>query len=91
MTLLFSGLLALALMQGKAAWVKEWSLFVLACLAATPSYHWTLPVLAGLHIDPAFVQAGHVHRLASYGQWMLLIGAFVYAAYSEATHRKLAR
>lgn len=91
MTLLFSALLALALVQGKTPWVKEWSLFVLACLAATPSYHWVLPVLANLPFDPQFVQTGHVHRLASYGQWMLLIGAVVYAAYSEATHSKLAR
>lgn len=91
MTLLFSALLAMAWRQGHAAWVKEWALFVIACLVATPSFYWSLPLFGSMGFDPAFVQTGHVYRLASYGQWMLLIGAFVYAAYSQATHSKLAR
>jgi hypothetical protein len=37
------------------------------------------------------VQEGHVFRMASYGEWLLLMGAFVYALFSEATHSKLAR
>ncbi len=90
-TLLFSALLALALRQRQVAWAKEWGLFVIACLVATPSFYWALPALGSMGFDTAFVQTGHVFRLASYGQWMLLIGAFVYAIYSEATHSKLAR
>lgn len=87
----FSGLLALALAQGRAEWVKEWGLFVIACLIATPSFYWYLAGLGSLPIDPQFVQTGHVFRMAQYGQWMALIGVFVYAAYSAATHSKLAR
>lgn len=90
-TLLFSSLLGLALHQGQTAWAKEWGLFVIACLVATPSFYWALPALGAMGFAPQFVQTGHVFRLASYGQWMLLIGAFVYAIYSEATHSKLAR
>ena len=90
-TILFSALLAMALRQGRSAWVKEWGLFVIACLVATPSFYWYLSALGTMPIDPQFVQTGHVFRMSQYGQWMLLIGAFVYAAYSEATHSKLAR
>ena len=89
--LTFSVLLAIALGLGRSAWVKEWGLFVIACLIATPSFYWHLAGLSTLSIDPQFVQTGHVFRMAQYGQWMILIGAFVYAAYSEATHSKLAR
>lgn len=89
--LIFSVLLALALALGHSEWVKEWGLFVIACLIATPSFYWYLAGLGSLDIDPQFVQTGHVFRMSQYGQWMALIGAFVYAAYSEATHSKLAR
>jgi hypothetical protein len=91
MALTFSALLALALALGRAEWVKEWGLFVIACLIATPSFYWYLAGLGSFDIAPQFVQTGHVFRMAQYGQWMALIGAFVYAAYSEATHSKLAR
>lgn len=91
MSLLFSALLIMALSQGRAAWVKEWGLFVVACLVATPSFYWSLPVLGNAGFDAQFVQAGHIFRMASYGQWMMLMGAFVYAIYSQATHSKLAR
>lgn len=90
-TLLFSALLGVALSQGRAEWVKEWSLFVVAGLLATPSFYWYLSGLGALPVDPQFVQTGHVFRMSQYGQWLMLIGAFVYAAYSEATHSKLAR
>lgn len=90
-TMLFSALLAMALAQGRADWVKEWGLFVMAGLVATPSFYWYLNAFGSLQIDPQFVQTGHVFRMSQYGQWMALIGAFVYAAYSEATHGKLAR
>lgn len=90
-TLLFSALLAMALSQGRSEWVKEWSLFVIAGLLATPSFYWHLAGLGTLPIDPQFVQTGHVFRMSQYGQWLTLIGAFVYAAYSEATHSKIAR
>lgn len=91
MTLLFATLLAWALRRRQAAWAKEWGVFVIAGLVATPSFYWALPALGAMGFDAQFVQTGHVFRLASYGQWMLLIGAFVYAIYSEATHSKLAR
>lgn len=91
MALTFSGLLAWALARGRSAWVKEWGLFVIACLIGTPSLHGHLAVLATLDIETQFVQTGHVFRMAQYGQWMTLMAVFVYAAYSEATHRKLAR
>ena len=92
-TLLFSSLLAWALVQGASAsaWAKEWGLFVIACLVGTPSFYWALPAMGSLGIDAIYVQTGHVYRLAAYGQWMMLIGAFVYAFYGEATHSKLAR
>lgn len=90
-TLLFSVLLAVAAAQGRAAWVKEWGLFVIVCLVATPSFYWNLALMGGMGFDAAYVQAGHVYRMAGVGQWVPLIGAFIYAAYSEATHSKLAR
>lgn len=90
-TLLLSILLAFALGTARHVWVKEWGVFVLACLMALPSFYWALPVIGAQPIDPQFVQEGHVFRMASYGEWMLLIAAFVYAIFSEATHSKLAR
>ncbi|MGC4061645.1 MAG: DUF2306 domain-containing protein [Aquabacterium sp.] len=90
-TVVFSVLLAVALHRGQAAWVKEWGVFVLACLVATPSFYWHLPLLGHAGFDAQYVQAGHVFRMAGVGQWLPLIGAFVYAVYSEATHSKLAR
>ncbi len=90
-TMLFSALLGLALHLRQVAWAKEWGLFVIACLVATPSFYWMLPALGATGFDASFVKAGHVFRLASYGQWMLMIGIFVYAIYGEATHSKLAR
>ncbi|MBI5924774.1 MAG: DUF2306 domain-containing protein [Aquabacterium sp.] len=90
-TLLLSALLAFALVTKRHVWVKEWGVFVIACLVATPSFYWALPLIGAQPIDPQFVQEGHVFRMASYGEWMLLMGAFVYALFSEATHSKLAR
>lgn len=90
-TLLFSGLLALALAQGRSAWVKEWGLFVVACLVAVPSFPWNLSLMGHAGFDAQYVQAGHVFRMASIGGWMPLIGAFICAIHSEATHSKLAR
>ena len=90
-TMLLSALLAFALSTGRHVWVKEWGVFVVACLVATPSFFWALPAIGAQPIAPQFVQEGHVFRMASYGEWMLLMGAFVYALFSEATHSKLAR
>jgi hypothetical protein len=90
-TLLLSAMLAFALSTGRHVWVKEWGVFVVACLVATPSFFWALPVIGAQPIAPQFVQEGHVFRMASYGEWLLLMGAFVYALFSEATHSKLAR
>lgn len=90
-TLVLTALLAFALATGRHVWVKEWGVFVIACLLATPSLYGALPLIGAMPIDPQFVQEGHVFRMASYGEWMLLMGAFVYALFSEATHSKLAR
>ena len=64
-TVLFSALLGLALHRRQAAWAKEWGLFVIACLVATPSFYWALPVLGEMGFDAQVVQTGHVFRLAS--------------------------
>lgn len=90
-TLVFSVLLMSAQLRGRSEWVREWSLFVVACLVATPTFYWYLAGFGLLEIDPQFVQTGHVFRMSQYGQWLALIGAFLYAMYSEATHSKLAR
>jgi hypothetical protein len=90
-TLLLSTLLAWALATGRRVWVKEWGVFVVACLLAVPSLDWVLPMMGHLPIETRFVQEGHVFRMASYGEWLVLIGAFLYAMFSEATHSKLAR
>ena len=89
--MLFSSLLAMALIQREHTWVKEWGVFVTATLIAVPSFFWQFNLIATLPISAQFIQEGHVFRMASAGQWMLLIGAFVYAMFSEATHSKLAR
>ena len=91
MTLMFSALFAWALSRGELAWASEWSWFLLACLVATPALYWALPVIELVGIDAAYAQTGHGWRLAAYGQWMLLIGAFLCAIHSQATHAKLAR
>lgn len=90
-TLLFAGLMAWALSQRAWGWAREWSWFLAACLLATPSLWWTLPAIHALGLPAEYVQTGHAWRLASYGQWMPLIGAFLCAIHSDATHAKLAR
>ncbi len=89
--LLFSLLLAFALARGHHAWAKEWAIFVLICLVATPSFYWQLPMLGGFGFDARFVQTGHVFRMAEAGGWFLLMAGFVYAIYSQATHGRQAR
>lgn len=90
-TVLFSALLGWALRRQAWGWAREWSWFLLACLLATPSLWWALPVVDALGLPSEYVQSGHAWRLAAYGQWMPLIGAFLCAIHSEATHAKLAR
>lgn len=91
LTLIFAALLAFALRRGHLAWAKEWAIFLLTCLVATPSFYWQLPLLASLQFDAQFVQAGHVYRMAESGAWFALVGAFVYAIRGEATHSRMAR
>jgi hypothetical protein len=91
MTLEQSVLSARALAQGQDAWAAEWSRFIIAALVASPSLHWMLPVIGQMPIETQYIETGHAFRLAAYGQWMLLIGAFLCAIHSQATHAKLAR
>jgi hypothetical protein len=56
-----------------------------------PSFYWALPIISGLPIDQQFAQEGPIYRIASVAPGMLLMGAILYAAFSEATHSKLAR
>ena len=90
-TVLFSVLMGLAMHRRAWGWAREWSWFLLACLLATPSLWWALPAVGALGLPTEYVQTGHAWRLAAYGQWMPLIGAFLCAIHSEATHAKLAR
>lgn len=89
--LVFSALMARALAHGQDAWAAEWSWFIIAALVASPSLHWMLPVIGHMPIETQYIETGHALRLAAYGQWMLLIGAFLCAIHSQATHAKLAR
>lgn len=89
--LVFSALMARALAHGQDAWAAEWSWFIIAALVASPSLHWMLPVIGQMPIETQYIETGHAFRLAAYGQWMLLIGAFLCAIHSQATHAKLAR
>lgn len=90
-TLCFAALMASALQRGWDDWAREWSWFLMACLIATPSFFWLLPLLGQVGIPAAYVETGHVYRMAAYGGWMSLIIAFVVAAYSPATHARVAR
>lgn len=89
--LVFSVLMARALALRQDAWAAEWSWFIIAALVASPSLHWMLPVIGQMPIEAQYIESGHAFRLAAYGQWMLLIGAFLCAIHSQATHAKLAR
>ncbi|WP_316201276.1 MULTISPECIES: DUF2306 domain-containing protein [unclassified Bradyrhizobium] len=91
-TLLFAVLLAFALRRGEVAWVKEWGVFVLACIAATPTFYFLLPLMGASGFDAQWAREGHIFRLALAGQWLVAImGAFIYAAYGQATQSRLAR
>ncbi|MFN3915998.1 MAG: hypothetical protein ACK4K3_13950 [Aquabacterium sp.] len=89
--LVLSVLMARALARRQDAWAVEWSWFIIAALVASPSLHWMLPVIGQMPIEAPYIETGHAFRLAAYGQWMLLIGAFLCAIHSQATHAKLAR
>ncbi len=82
--------LAWALRAREAAWVREWSLFIVLALLGVPAFYLLFP-LFGLITPQGYVESGHLFRLASYGQWFLLIPAFVYSVYSRATQERFAR
>ena len=88
--LVYGAVTAAVLLIAGTRWMHLGTL-VVATVVGAVLLVWALPALGAMGFDAQFVQTGHVFRLASYGQWMLLIGAFVYAIYSEATHSKLAR
>lgn len=90
-SIMFSVALAYGCLRGEMAWVKEWGVFTLTCVLAPSSFFLTLPALASLGFDSQFVSAGHLFRIAEAGQWLLLMGPFVYAVYGQATHQRIAR
>jgi len=90
-TLMFSMLLAFALRGEHQAWAKEWGIFVLTCLVATPSFYWQLPMLELSGIDANFIASGHIYRMAESGAWFIVLIGFAYGIYSKATHSRLAR
>lgn len=83
-------MLAWALRAGEEAWVREWGLFVVFALLGAPTFYLLFP-LFGLITPMQYVETGHLFRLASYGQWFLLIVAFVYSVYGRATQERFAR
>lgn len=89
--LLFSGLLALALWRGRAALVKEWGLFLVASVMATPVFYWILALLASLPIPSDYILQGQVYRLAADAGPALLIAMLLYSVYSQATAEKFSR
>lgn len=89
--LLFSTALAYALLRGEKAWIKEWGVFTLTCFLAAPSFFLLLPALGMMGFDAQFVSAGHLFRTAEAGQWLLMLGPFVYAVYGQATQQRIAR
>lgn len=84
-------MLAWALRTQEAAWVREWSLFIVIALLGAPAFYLLFPVLAAVGIPAEYVAGGHLYRLASYGQWFLLLGAFVYSVYGRATQERFAK
>jgi Predicted membrane protein (DUF2306) len=83
--------LALACHRKNDAWMKEFGLVVLTCICAPSSFFVTLPVLGLMHFDSHWISVGHLYRLAEAGQWLLLVGPFIYAIYGQATQQRIAR
>lgn len=90
-SLALAGLLAWALQAREMNWVREWSLFIVLVLLGVPSFYLAFPLATHLGVPAEYVEAGHVYRLASYGQWFLLIPAFLYSVYGRATEERFAR
>ena len=90
-TLAFGALLGLAAMRGWRELADEWGRFVTTCLVAGASFGPWLALVAWFDVDPAFVAAGHVYRIAAVAQWSLLVVPFVFAIYGTATQRKMAQ
>lgn len=89
--LLLAAMLAWALRARAAGWTGEWSLFAVITLLGAPSFYLLFPLLASAGIPLEYVEGGHLYRLASYGQWFLLLGAFVCGIYGRATQERFAR
>lgn len=89
--LILSAMLAWALRAQETSWVREWGLFIVFALLGAPAFYLLFPVFAAMGVPAEYVAEGHVYRLASYGQWFLLLFAFVYSAYGAATQERFAR
>lgn len=89
--LAFSALMAWALSTRQESWLREWSLFLVLILLGAPAFYLIFPVLAHAHIPAQDIAAGHLFRMASYGQWSLLLYAFFYSVYGQATQERWAR
>ncbi len=89
--LLFALLLGGALWRGSHALIKEFSVFMLFCLLATPVFYWALPIFGLFPVPADIVQQGHLYRLSMYAGLYLLIFAMAYSAYSTVTQQKFAR
>lgn len=89
--LTLAALMAWAVRAGEEAWMREWGLFIVLALLGAPSFYAAMPLMAAAGVPAEYVADGHVFRLASYGQWFLLLFAFVYSTYGRATRERFAR
>lgn len=87
----FAGLLSWALIKQDQLWIQEWSLFAIALLMGAPFFYVLFPIFSHVGIPSFYEETGHVFRLASYGQWFLLLFVFVYCVYNKATIQRFAK
>jgi hypothetical protein len=80
-----------AVVTREEAWTREWSVWTVILLLGVPAFYALLPVFDMAGIPEEYRVTGHAYRMASYGQWFLLIPAFVYSAYGRATQERHAR
>ncbi|MCF4167405.1 DUF2306 domain-containing protein [Zavarzinia compransoris] len=89
--LVFSALVALALAMGWQSFAREWCLFAVLCLIGPPALYALLPVWGMVGIPASYVETGHLYRLATYSEGILLFAGFAYSIYGQATRERVAR